>query len=383
MDNTQKLLLRHISSTLFHVPVSDPVTKDEIREAEVQAVLGMLPLGSDKKLLQLVAHNVNVKYMHSWLHVEMASSGIPYCTLKGVTSAAYYPSPLFRTMGDVDFIVRKEDLDQADEVMKQAGCTREEYLHVHHHAFHKNGVTFELHWAAPGIPEDKPVIRAFMDDLIDKAELKDGCMQASAFHHGMVLLLHTAVHMLNTGIGLRHLCDWAVFAASFSDEKFRSIFEKELKAAGMWHFAQLLSLTAAKFLSAPKLPWMGEAEDELLTGIMEDVLDSGNFGIKDSERINQAKLLTDRRSRSVKQIGVLKQFGQTMTQKARFEWPPCKEHKILLPAGWAFVSARHVVRILRGERPEIHLGRMITGAEKRRKIYQEFQLFSESNGDRS
>ena len=375
MNDTQKLLLRHISSALFQAPVSEPVTEDEIREANVQAVVGMLPLGSNGRMLQLVANNVNIKYMHTWLHVVMASAGIPYCTLKGVTSAAYYPSPLLRTMGDVDFIVRKEDLDRADEVMEQAGCTWEHYLHDHHHAFHKDGVTFELHWEAPGVPEDKLEVRELLIDLIDKAEMKDGCMQASAFHHGLVLLLHTAEHMINTGIGLRHLCDWAVFVASFSDVEFRELFEEKLKAAGLWRFAQLLSLTSAKFLGAPRLPWMGEADDEFLTGIMEDVLEAGNFGVKDSERINQAKFLTDRSSRSVKKIGALRQFGRAMTEKAFFEWPPCKDHKILLPLGWAVISARHIGRVRRGKRPKMHLGNMLSGAQKRRKIYEEFKLF--------
>ena len=377
MNETQKRLLEHVSAALFQVPVTDPVTEDEIQEANVHAVVGLLPLGSDKLLLQLVAQNVNIQYMHTWIHEVMSSTGIPYCVLKGVTSAAYYPEPMLRTLGDVDFIVRKEDLDRADKVMEQAGCTWERYLHDHHHAFHKDGVTFELHWEAPGVPEDKPEIRAQLSDLIDRAELKDGCMQASAFHHGLILLLHTGEHMINTGIGLRHLCDWAVFAASFSDEEFRDLFEEKLKDAGLWRFAQLLSLTSAKFLSAPKLPWMGEAEDELLDGIMEDGLDAGNFGVKDDERINQAKFLTDRSSRTVKQTGALRQFTKTMTEKALFEWPPCRKHKILLPVGWAVISVRHIARVRRGERPKMHLKNMLAGAQKRKKIYQEFRLFSD------
>ena len=208
-------------------------------------------------------------------------------------------------------------------------------------------------------------------------------MQASAFHHGLVQLMHTAEHMVTSGVGLRHLCDWAVFAASFSDEEFRELFEEKLKTVGLWRFAQLLSLTSAKFLSAPQLPWMGDAEEELLTGIMEDILESGNFGIKDSERINQAKLITDQGSRSIGKNGTLRQFAAAMTEKARFEWPPCKEHKFLLPVGWAFISVRHIVRIAQGERPKIHIRNMIPGAEKRRKIYQEFRLFLDKNEERS
>ena len=50
-------------------------------------------------------------------------------------------------------------------------------------------------------------------------------MVPTAFHHGLVMLLHVAGHLINTGIGLRHLCDWAVFAAKFSDEEFCEMFE--------------------------------------------------------------------------------------------------------------------------------------------------------------
>lgn len=378
MNDTQKLLLRHISLALFQVPVKEPVTDDEIREAEAQAVVGMLPLVHDMRMIQLVAQNLNIQHMHNWLHGVMTDAGIPYCTLKGVASSSYYPEPLLRAMGDVDFIVHREDLDRADVAMEQAGCVWERYRHDHHHAFHKDGITFELHWEAPGVPEDKPEIRELLADLIDKAELKDGCMQVSAFHHGLVLLLHTAEHMINTGIGLRHFCDWTVFAASFSDKEFRNLFEEKLKTAGLWRFAQLLSLTSVVFLGAPKLPWMGDAEDVLLTGIMEDVLDAGNFGVKDDERINQAKLLTDRSSRSVGSAGVVKQFCRAMTEKALFEWPPCKENKILVPAGWVYISARHLSRILRGKRPQLHLRSMLAGAQKRKKIYQEFRLFEDS-----
>lgn len=378
MNETQRLLLKHIAASLFQAPAPSILTEEVIVEAEQQAVLGLLPLRSDKRMLQLLARNIQVKHMHIWLHGVMDSAEISYCILKGVTSAAYYPQPNFRAMGDVDFIVRREDLERAGQALEQAGCRREEFLHPYHHAYHKDGFTFELHWDAPGVPADNPVIRRLLDDLIDKAELKDGCMQADAFHHGLVLLLHTAVHMLNYGVGLRQLCDWAVFAASFDDQEFRDLFEEKLKSAGLLRFAQLLSLTSAKYMAAPKLPWMGEAKEEILEGIMEDLLDAGNFGEKDKERLNQGKMITDRGSRAVGERGALSQISKTIMEQAFFEWPLCKKHKILLPAGWVYISVRHIVRILHGERPKMHIIRMISGAQKRRMIYREFHLFSDS-----
>ena len=375
MNSDQRALLEYVSSALFYAEVSSPLTEEVIREAMDQAVLSLLPLKGDVRLLQLVAQNVNVEYMHTRLHEIMSAAGIPYCVIKGVTSAVWYPEPVLRTMGDVDFIVQKEDLERTTQVLKQAGCFYKEYLHDHHRAFSKDGIMFELHWEVPGMPENVPELHRLLSDLIESAELKNGCMQATAFHHGLILLLHTAEHLLNTGIGLRHLCDWAVFEASFTDSEFREMFETPLKSAGMWRFAQLLSLTSAKWLSAPKLPWMGEAEDNLLDGIMDDILDAGNFGKKNPERINQAKFITDRSSRSVGTVGPVRQFAKTMTEKAYFEWPLCKKVKALLPAGWAYISVRHLIKIHRGKRPKMHVTDMVKGSQKRRKIYREFNLF--------
>ena len=378
MTSDQKALLEYVASALFHAKTSAPLTESVIREAMAQAVFGLLPMKEDRRFLQLIAQNVNIGYMHTWLHELMREHDIPYCVIKGVTSAAWYPEPVFRTMGDVDFIIHEEDLERTVQVLNQAGCKHEEFHHAHHYAFEKDGYTLELHWNILGIPEGNTTLNKFLSDLIESAELKDGCMQATSFHHGLILLLHTALHLMNTGIGLRHLCDWAVFAASFSDAKFRELLEAPLQSAGLWRFAQLLSLTSAKFLSAPKLPWMGEAEDSLLTDIMEDILEGGNFGQKKPERINQAKLITDRTSHAGGTSGPIRQFMKAMTEKAYFEWPPCKRFKLLLPVGWGYISVRHLRRIHRGQRPRIHVVDMVTGAQKRRKIYQEFQLFSDS-----
>ena len=79
----------------------------------------------------------------------------------------------------------------------------------------------------------------------------------------------------------------------------------------------------------------------------------------------------------MKQTGALRQFTKTMTEKALIEWPPCRKHKILLPVGWAVISVRHIARVRRGERPKLHLKNMLAGAQKRKKIYQEFRLFSD------
>ena len=55
---------------------------------------------------------------HGQVHQMMEELKVPYCILKGVASAAYYPEPLLRQMGDIDFLVRKEDLEKVGQKLE-------------------------------------------------------------------------------------------------------------------------------------------------------------------------------------------------------------------------------------------------------------------------
>lgn len=402
ISGTQEALLSLTSAALFGGPVSLPAAVDwqgVLREAFQQAVLPIAFSAAEPYLLEaelplwrrraqhLLAKNMRVQWEHIELHRLMAAQGIPYVVMKGSASAAYYPAPMLRSMGDVDFLVPAEETDRALEAVKDAGFTpvrdREHTFHIACHRDAVGGLTsvWELHWAVGGIPDGEAgdVLRDKLSDLLNRAELRKiegGCCRVpSPFHHGLILLLHTAGHMIGEGIGLRHLCDWAVFVDSLSDEEFTGMFEETLRAAGLWRFAGLLTAVAARYLNCRARPWAAVEDETLLEAVMEDILTGGNFGKKDPERINEAKLMTNGSRGTVDDTGMLRQLCYSMNDKARIALPAAKRHPILLPAGWIYVGGRHLLRVLTGRRPKIHIRKMVRGAAERREIYREFRLF--------
>ena len=58
---------------------------------------------------------------HTDVHDWMTAAGIDYVILKGCSSSYYYPVPLDRGMGDVDFLVKKDDLEKAGEILRKRG----------------------------------------------------------------------------------------------------------------------------------------------------------------------------------------------------------------------------------------------------------------------
>ncbi len=97
---------------------------------------------------------------------------IPYVIIKGMASAAYYPDPFLRAMGDVDFLVPKEKLEETKKLLLEQGYkTNENSNHHAHRAFHRGKEVLEMHWEPNGIPEGKKgdICREYLSDIIETA----------------------------------------------------------------------------------------------------------------------------------------------------------------------------------------------------------------------
>ena len=384
LNKTQTALLELLSKALFQKQVNITVTdwKSLYREANTHKVFPCVfevskAFVGDEALLEksakfvrhCIAKTVTINYAHTELHRTLSAHGIPYVAFKGLASSLYYPQPELRTAGDVDFYVNPTDFDACESVLKENG-----YAWVEdggkHVVYQKNGEFLELHRTLNGIPDNavgKQIETDVFGDLVQTAVAhSDGqgtVMLPDTFHHGMILLLHTLSHMMKEGIGLRHLCDWAVFASSLSNEAFTALFETKLKAYGLWRFARLLSLCAVCYLGAPKMAWQGEADETLLQNMMCDIMASGNFGEKDKDRKGQIKYIADRGEFTQSESSVFTQARKSLSKKAALE------HK-----SKAAVVTEYVKNVLTGKRKPDTAKTLETAAE-RKAIYSEFHLF--------
>jgi hypothetical protein len=392
---TERTLLSLLSSALFGTPIHlpDEVNWGEVvKEAKAQAVLPLalhqcaalppeLKPAVQKEIRQILAANMVVEWNHLYIHDLMTSGQIPYVILKGCASARYYPEPIYRTMGDVDFLVSPENLERADQILRREQLVPWDQDHVCHIVYTKPRMHLELHFAPAGIPDGEAgeLVRSYLTDIFDRSlETKAGDGTLSVpddFHHGLILLLHTCHHLTVEGIGLRHLCDWAVFVNHLGDA-FPTLFEEKLKAIGLWRFAQLLCRLSADYLGMPVRPWLQKEEDEpLLTAMMRDIFDGGNFGVKDRGRMYENMMIANKGENWSGSTSMFRQFFISMNQMVEGNWPICKKVKILYPVGWLFLGLRRVIRVLLGKRQRIHLTRMVSDVKERTEMYQSFHLY--------
>lgn len=330
--------------------------------------------------------NTNNFQEHSELHELMEGQGIPYVAIKGLSSAAYYPDPSLREMGDVDFLVYEKDFEKAKQAVLSIGFVVDhgddnKGIHI---AFSREPMSiWEQHRSINGIPEGNigKLIQKEIDSTIETAQtiMLDGavCRIPDKYHHGLIILLHMISHMTSEGIGLRHLCDWAAFVNSLTNDEFIELYDDKLKAVGIWKYAQIMTCVSERYLGIEHKQWAENTEfdDSLLYGVITDIMNGGNFGKKDANRYREIKYISNRGQRTVDNKNVIAQVVRTLNQKVYDENIFINKHRYFLPVGWAIEGSKYFGLLITGKRKSKGTSSMLKEAASRKDIYSRMELF--------
>lgn len=397
---TQKTLLTMVADSLNEtgkpLPLEDPF--DIWREAHLQGVFllafhrvdpNSFPLYVQEELhgvaKRMLSSNMRLFIAHAALSELLEAAKIPHAIIKGYACSIWYPVPELRQLGDVDFIVAKEDLARTGRLLEANGYVPKTQSHKLHEVYIKDGIRFEMHFDLHGIPEGEAegACRRALKGLIPNALLRQtpfGEMRLpSLFEHGLVLLLHIAHHLTNSGVGLRQLCDWAVFVDTVPDADFQKMYGTVLREVGLWRFACCLTEVCVLAFGIQKKEWLTESDPDTANLLLADVFSGGNLGQKNVQRSHQAYLITSGSASRSKRGRLTRLMLDMIYQK----WPASKKYKILIPFGWMFYGGRYLLRAAEGKRPRLHVKSVLHGAEDRIELYDRLQLYQRSGNKES
>ncbi len=400
LNTTHQVLLKLISNSLFdtkHTFQDNNIDWDSVIKESVLQSVAIIAFAGIKKAeeipsktycyfwktaLSISTKSLHIHGNHAVIDKLFCENNIDYSILKGCSSAYYYPRPDYRSMGDVDFMIKEEDYAKTNSLLLQNGFNRWSKNTKHHIVYTKKNIHIELHLQPAGVPDKgkySNVLKDFFADIFEKNEKVRNLVdfnKPSHFHHGLILLCHTYHHLLSEGIGLRHLCDWAVFVNSFSDEEFKDMFEEKLKKASLWKFARLLSLTAVHYLGLPYREWMGECEEGFTYSLICDIIEGGNFGHKDKERYSQGSIISNKGEDGISK-NMPAQFITWANSVIETKWPKAKKIRILIPLGWIIFGGRYAIKMLFGKRKNIVSKKIVVKAKSRKEIYSNFDIFKD------
>ena len=277
---------------------------------------------------------VRVMHAQAQLISLLELNGISCVILKGAAAARYYPYPTLRTMGDVDFLVKRCDLEKTASLLEENDffLEKDKDSKTHHYSYSKDNISFELHWRLPIVSEQDEKRLSFFEEGIDHREWHeiDG-YKFPAFPNvlnGLVLIFHIDQH-LRSGLGLRQIVDWMMYVSRLSAEEWEML-QPLLTDNGVEKLARTVTILCQKYLGLPRIIEDDASlpVDELLSYILE----KGNFG----------------RKAGVK--GSMASFSMSFTEKGGFfkrlqagglkRWKAAQKYSILRPFAWIYQGFR-------------------------------------------
>lgn len=213
--------------------------------------------------------------------------------LKGQVFATTYPQPQHRQSGDIDiYFKQRSDCQKAvawaSEIDKNAAESEENMRERKHFSFHVNGCVVELHRLMCVFENER--LQSRLQEIIDQ-ELEneppffvdiDGKMVETVPPTLSVLhqILHISRHLLEAGIGLRQLCDLAMFLDKYAEQVDRQKLCGWLEELELMTAAEALGYILVKRLglSAEKLPF--GTSGRYADFVVREIFEGGNFGKK-------------------------------------------------------------------------------------------------------
>lgn len=322
--------------------------------------------------LQRLGRNEQLRYEQGRILAALQKEKLSCVVLKGSSCAQNYPDPALRCAGDIDLLVGKEGLAPARKVLESFGYAAYEEPHPFHLHMRKGAQVVELHHEPAGIPDGEmgEALRCFFAGSEQQAPIQNTLPVLPVKEQAVMLLLHKLEHIVSSGLGLRQLCDWAVFVKSrLANEEWQRL-EPILKDFGLLHFARIVTRICVEYLHLPKeaAPWCLDADRQLARRLLEDILRTGNFGRKEN-RYGQ-RLFTDANSSSR-----LTSFMKVGIQTCRNHWPPCERYPVLLPVAPVVLLARYRKHRQGGLRPAFRPQEAYKSAKGRQSLYAELKPF--------
>lgn len=284
-----------------------------LKLAEEQSVVGLVTAGLEHVVDVKVPKDVVLHFIGNTLQIEqqnkamnefvarlidlLRKNDVYTLLVKGQGIAQCYERPLWRTSGDVDFLLSDTNYGKAKKVLVQMATDVEtEFTHFKHQGMTIDGFIVELHGTLHSRLSNR------VDSMID-------AVQKEVFFSGNVrswnngktqvflpgvdcdvifVFTHILHHFFFEGIGLRQICDWCRLLFCYREKQDLRLLESRIREAGLMTEWKAFAALAVEYLGMPleAMPLYNENDNQSeklkrkAERIKNFVMEVGNFGHK-------------------------------------------------------------------------------------------------------
>lgn len=215
--------------------------------------------------------------------------GLHPVLLKGQGIATNYREPLHRQYGDIDIMLGKEGQPLANGLLLSLGAKVSGEASNIHASYDWEGCHIENHRNM--LRMNNPMAHRRFLRLLDEwyphhADTAPGIAMPvpPATFNVLYIFLHAFKHFLNSGVGLRQLCDWTCLLHARRQEIDGALLTQWLKELHVQPAARAFGYLAVTRLGLPaeELPFSIEGSEKLGEALLQEIYATGNFGQHDA-----------------------------------------------------------------------------------------------------
>ncbi|MDD4690275.1 MAG: nucleotidyltransferase family protein [Eubacteriales bacterium] len=287
---------------------------------------------------------MNIVSEQEKLNELMDSESIPFVIIKGTAAAQYYQTPINRSMGDIDILVKPQDFSKACDLFDKSEfkLLSEITPYERHARYEKNGVIYELHYFFASM-NDAHAAQA-LDEILIKGIDKRVVIEVEGkkfpalpdFENGLVLLQHINQHLEN-GLGLRQIIDWMMYVICYLDDNNWKEFEPVVERIGLKELAITLTKMCQIYLGLPSMvTWCDNADKQLCSTLMDYIMQRSNMI---NGKIDDTSYLIGLFS---KRLSVIAWF-KLLQSNGKQHWKLAK-YPVFRPFAWLYQIIRYIVK---------------------------------------
>ncbi len=209
----------------------------------------------------------------------LTAEGIDHLLFKGSVVRDYYPIPELRTFGDIDFLIRPEDRQRCDALMKAQGYTpRDDWEPVY--SYLRGSEFYEIHTQVleTDVSGHKD-FRPYFSAVWDHAVLRSGRTYVlRPEYHLLYLLTHIAKHVSSSGAGIRMYLDIALFLRRLGQELDWTWFCAETKKLSFSDFTNMVFTLVQREFGVESPIALKPVDDAVYADFLDFTMAGGTFG---------------------------------------------------------------------------------------------------------
>ena len=297
---------------------------------------------------KIVAQNYRLLHMSGYIINILNENDIPAILLKGWHMANYYPIAESRKSGDIDILIPDTDkFTQTIDILLQNGfyVKSEQAADYHVELAGEKGIIIEIHSKLTGDFSDTKINRSldiikneFKFNYLKKQILGYTINYAGDAYNAFYLLIHMLHHFLQSGFGLRLLCDWVVFWNNEISHEDKQKYMHLVKMCKITGFCEAVTGICIKFLGLDyrKVAFMFEDHaaqqdmsvseymhtkkyNNICTEFILEILESEEFGKSSDERL--VALRNSKPSAYIKEFHHQMKLNHPKSSKCPLLWP--------------------------------------------------------------